>query len=159
MVNLNSKEQALVLAGLRMLQGHLNSGDFINGSIRDILEAGDADNTTPAEIDRLCEQINVTESDRTAGFPFATPISIQDERFLVAADCELIIEAAAYDPGELEAIVKAVNGHCPLLTALEDCRDRLNDWADIQSKGDEREEDAETIEVADVLLREFGRRQ
>lgn len=42
--------------------------------------------------------------------PFKLPVRIEDERFLVAADHELIMEAHGAAPDELEAIVTAVNG-------------------------------------------------
>jgi len=160
-MKLNKREMALILAGLRLLQQQLTSGDGARSlppGIEDILTDSDMENCPPERIDRLCEKINLDdEKAETGDMPFETPIRIEDERFLVAADNELIIEAWAHGPGELDAIVKAVNSHQPAVDALAKCYNALGDWVDIQSKGDERESDQEALREAAQVLRAAGR--
>lgn len=52
--------------------------------------------------------------------PFKLPARVSDERFLVAADCELVAELVAATPEEIAFITTAVNHHERLATALLD---------------------------------------
>lgn len=149
-MNLDTKETALVLAGLRLLQAQMEGGDrWLSEPIKAILDEADVGEGAVANIDSLCERINVVPNP-SREFPFVTPIRINDGRFLRGYDSELILEAVAYTDAELAAIVQAVNARNPLLSALEKCRDRLANWAAVNSDTDEQ--DQEALDEAKRLL-------
>jgi len=49
--------------------------------------------------------------------PFKIPIRVEDEKFLVAADGELIMEFYSSTPKEIQHIVKCVNVHAELVNS------------------------------------------
>lgn len=58
--------------------------------------------------------------------PFKLPARASDERFLVAANCELVAELVAATPKEVAYIVTAVNLHDDLMKLL-DCAELNQD--------------------------------
>lgn len=58
--------------------------------------------------------------------PFKLPARLEDARFLVAHDCELVADLYDAFPAERDYILKAVNHYPILLDALKAARDLLD---------------------------------
>jgi hypothetical protein len=61
--------------------------------------------------------------------PFKTPIRIEDGDYLIDADCELILRNWEATQEEMDAIVRCVNMHDPLIAALRECRGAMQSMA------------------------------
>ena len=59
-------------------------------------------------------------------YPFALPLRVEDNHFLVGADCELIANMKDASIGELDAVIEAVNAY-PKLMAIAEAAQNLID--------------------------------
>lgn len=65
-MQLNKRETALILAGLRLLQDHWQNAKSLPNGLEEILDSANVREVPLARIDRLCEKINTNEDGNPA---------------------------------------------------------------------------------------------